>query len=187
MSNHQGDDTGTRPPASAPCSMHEVDPHYMGLAPDPRAAESHGPTQSARMTGPATTEVYDKGTPGRGYVVVIYGLYIGSILALVTAPLGALIAHLRLGRGAAWLDSHLLFQVRTFWLGMLAAVLALLAWQVTGQLDLPPMYAWSFGYLFATAGIVWMMARCAVGVHRLTSNRAIEVPRSWLFGLRNGG
>lgn len=132
---------------------------------------------------PNSPQVYDKSEPGRGYVVVIYGLYIGSIMALVTAPLGALIAHYRLGRGAAWLDTHLRFQIRTFWLGVLAAVAALLFWQVLAMAELEPVYAWLFGYLFFTFGIIWMMARCAVGIHRLTSNRAIDNPKSWLFGI----
>jgi uncharacterized membrane protein len=129
------------------------------------------------------TQAQDKSTPGRGYVVVIYGLYIGSIMAVVTAPLGALIAHLRRGRGAAWLDTHLQFQIRTFWLGILAAAVALLLWQAAGKLGASPVYAWAFGYLFFTAGIIWMMARCAVGIHRLTSNQAIDTPTSLLFGL----
>lgn len=132
---------------------------------------------------PIAPRIHDKNTPGRGYVVVVYGLYIGSIMALVTAPVGALIAHLRLGRGAAWLDTHLLFQVRTFWLGLVGASVALLAWRLAGLFGFPPIYAWSLGYLFATLGIAWMMGRCAVGIHRLTSNQAIDAPRSWLFGL----
>ena len=61
-------------------------------------------TNTSRVM-PDKARVYDKSEPGRGYVVVIYGLYIGSIIALVTAPLGALVAHYRLGRGAAWLAS----------------------------------------------------------------------------------
>jgi len=130
------------------------------------------------------TEIYDKNTPGRGYVVVIYGLYIGSIMAVVTAPIGMCIALFRLGRGAAWLDTHLRFQIRTFWLGVLAALVALIMWHIAGRMSLPPVYAWAFGYLFFTLGIVWMMARCAVGIHRLTSNRAIDAPGSWLFGVR---
>ena len=129
------------------------------------------------------TEKQGKDVPGRGYVVVIYGLYIGSIMALVTAPLGALIAHIRRGRNAAWLETHLVFQIRTFWLGVSAALVSLLLWQIVGQLGLPAVYAWAYGYLFFTAGISWMMARCAVGVHRLTANRPIDAPESWLFGL----
>ena len=129
-------------------------------------------------------QIHGKDTPGRGYVVVNYGLYIGSIMAVVTAPIGMCIALFRLGRGAAWLDTHLRFQIRTFWLGVLAALVALLLWHVAGQMNLPPVYAWAFGYLFFTLGIVWMMARCAVGIYRLTSNRAIDAPGSWLFGVR---
>jgi uncharacterized membrane protein len=140
-------------------------------------------SQNSKAAQSEDTDSHDKSTPGRGYVVVIYGLYIGSIMAVVTAPLGALIAHLRLGRGAAWLDTHLQFQIRTFWLGILAAAVALLLWQAAGSQELSSIYAWGFGYIFFTAGLVWMMARCAVGIHRLTSNRAIEAPKSWLFGL----
>ncbi len=135
------------------------------------------------VSGSPSEEIHDKSTPGRGYVVVIYGLYVGSIMAVVTAPIGALIAHTRRGRGATWLDTHLQFQIRTFWLGMAAVAAALLLWRVAGQLGLPPVYAWTFGYLFFTAGIIWMMGRCAVGIHRLTSNKAIDAPKSWLFGL----
>ena len=133
-------------------------------------------------------EVFDKSAPGRGYVVVIYGLYIGSIMAVVTAPIGMLIAAWRLHRGAPWLDTHLLFQIRTFWLGVLAALVAFAVWHFAGRLALAPVYAWVFGYAFFTLGIAWMMGRCAVGLHRLMSNRAIDAPRSWLFGVgRNAG
>lgn len=140
-------------------------------------------SKPASQTSPL---VYNKSEPGRGYVVVIYGLYMSSIIALVTAPLGVLIAHFRLGRGAPWLDTHLRFLIHTFWLGILAAALALLLWNLLGMAELEPMYAWSFGYLFFTLGIIWTIARCAVGIHRLTSNRAIDAPKSWLFGLRIG-
>lgn len=134
---------------------------------------------------PANTEELGKSTPGRGYVVVIYGLYIGSIMAVITAPIGAVIAHLRLGRSAAWLDTHFLFQLRTFWIGVLAMASGLLLWRVSGVIALAPIYAWAFGYLFFTVAIAWMMGRCGVGIHRLMANRPIEAPKSWLFGLGN--
>lgn len=140
------------------------------------------PSSSDIAASPVATE-HDKSTPGRGYVVVIYGLYIGSIMAVVTAPLGALIAHFRWRKSASWLDTHLQFQLRTFWLGTVAAIVALLLWQSAGRLGMSSIYAWIFGYLFFTFGIIWMMGRCAVGIHRLTSNRGIDAPKSWLFGL----
>lgn len=129
-------------------------------------------------------KVNSKNDPGYGYVVVIYGLYMGSIMAVVTAPIGALIAHYRLGRGASWLDSHLQFLIRTFWIGILALGAGLLLWRVNAMANLPPVYAWSFGYLFFTLGIIWAMARCGVGIHRLTSRLPIDQPKSWLFGNR---
>lgn len=129
-------------------------------------------------------EVFDKNSPGRGSAVIIYGLYIGSIIAVVTAPIGVLIAHFYLGRGAAWVDTHLRFQIRTFWLGVLAAAIALLLWQLAGLASVSPMFAWSFGYLFFTLAIIWMMGRCAVGVQRLMSNQPIAAPKSWLFGCK---
>lgn len=131
----------------------------------------------------SNAEELGKSTPGRGYVVIIYGLYIGSIMAVITAPIGAAIAHLRIGRSAPWLDTHLLFQLRTFWLGLFAMGISLLLWWAANVMGLAPIYAWSFGYLFFTAGIAWMMGRCGVGVHRLMANRPIDSPKSWLFGL----
>lgn len=139
-----------------------------------------------RSDSTVSTEVnvYDKSSPGRGYVVVIYGLYLGSIMAIVTAPLGVCIAHLRLGRAAPWLDTHLRFQIRTFWLGVLAAAASLMVWRFTGLAGLSPLYAWSFGYLFFTLAIAWMIGRSAVGIYRLTANRPIDAPKSWWFGVR---
>ena len=140
-------------------------------------------TQNSNASATPGREICDNSAPGRGYVVVIYGMYMGSVIAVVTAPVGALIAHLRLGRGAPWLDTHLRFQIRSFWIGVLAAAVALFLWRLMGLSGLSPIYAWSLGYLFFTIGMVWMIARCAVGIHRLTSNRAIEAPKSWLFGV----
>lgn len=124
----------------------------------------------------------DKDAPGRGAVVIIYGLYLGAIMTVITLPLGALIAHYKLGRGAAWVDSHLRFQILTFWLMLLASVVAVVIWQLLGRLALPPMSAWAFGYLYITAAIAWYIARCGVGIHRLTSNEPVARPRSLLFG-----
>ncbi len=138
---------------------------------------------SANSEPLANSEQLGKRTPGRGYVVVVYGLYIASIMAVVTAPIGAVIAYLQLGKRAAWLNTHLVFQLRTFLLGVVAILVALACWRTFGWLDLAPVYAWSFGYLFFTVAIAWMMGRCGVGIHRLMANRSIDAPKSWLFGL----
>ncbi|XKE45353.1 hypothetical protein LG302_18700 [Halomonas organivorans] len=120
--------------------------------------------------------------PGRGTAVIVYGLFLGSVMAVITAPLGAVIAHRRRGRVAGWIDSHLRFQIRTFWLGAAGGALGLGAWQLLGWLGLPAAVSWSYGYLFFTACLAWMVGRCGVGLHRLLANRPIAHPKSLAFG-----
>ncbi|WP_072818740.1 DUF4870 family protein [Modicisalibacter ilicicola] len=121
-------------------------------------------------------------SPGRGAAILIYAFYLGSVMAVVTAPLGVAIAHFKLGRGAAWVDSHFRFQIRTFWLGVVAGGIGLLLWNLLGYFEAPPGIAWALGYLFFTACLVWMVGRCGVGIHRLMANRPIDNPRSLGFG-----
>lgn len=129
-----------------------------------------------------TEEQRDKDSVGRGAAIIIYGLYLGAIMSVVTLPLGMLIAHYKLGRSASWIGSHLRFQIYTFWWLAGASLLALGAWQLLGLLGTNPKGAWVFGYLYITAAVVWYVARCGVGIHRLTSNLPIDKPRGLLFG-----
>ena len=134
-------------------------------------------TQEARNPSAQT----GKDSPGRGTAIIVYGLYLGAIMSLVTLPLGALLAHYRLGHSAPWVRSHLRFQVRTFWWMVAASAAAVGLWQLLGILAVAPLAAWTFGYLYITALLVWFVARCGVGIHRLTSNLPIERPGSLLF------
>ncbi|SDI97337.1 DUF4870 family protein [Billgrantia gudaonensis] len=120
---------------------------------------------------------------GKKLAAVVYVLYLGSVLAVVTAPIGVVFAHLRRRQAADWVASHLQFQIRTFWLGIVGAVLCLLAWQLLGWLSLPAWAPWALGYGFFTACLIWMVGRCGVGIHRLMAGRPIEAPKSlWLGG-----
>ncbi|MGJ7462219.1 DUF4870 family protein [Halomonas sp. MA07-2] len=121
-------------------------------------------------------------TRGRGLAAVIYVLYLGSIMAVVTAPIGVLIAHLRRGRVSPLVDSHLLFQIRTFWLGALGGGIALVAWNLLGWIGAPAWTSWTLGYGFFTACLIWTIARCGVGIQRLMSARPVDNPHSLLFG-----
>lgn len=132
-------------------------------------------------TSPALPEpVAD--TRGRGLAGTIYILYLGSIMAVVTAPIGVLLAHLSRGRVSPMVDSHLLFQIRTFWLGALGGAVVLALWSLLGLLNAPAGISWVLGYGFFTACLVWMVARCGMGIQRLMNSRPIDHPRSLLFG-----
>ncbi|MCE8021836.1 hypothetical protein HOP51_17195 [Halomonas sp. MCCC 1A11036] len=121
-------------------------------------------------------------TRGRGLAAIVYVLYLGSVMAVVTAPIGVLIAHWRRRHAADWVASHLQFQIRTFWLGALGGAAALGAWNLLGLIGAPAWASWVLGYGFFTACLAWTMGRCGVGIHRLLHDRAIDAPRSLLFG-----
>ncbi|MDX5377583.1 MAG: hypothetical protein LPK08_08735, partial [Halomonas sp.] len=71
------------------------------------------------------TQADERGTK---LAAVVYILFLGSVLAVVTAPVGVLLAHLRRRHVADWVATHLQFQIRTFWLGIVGAGLCLAAW-----------------------------------------------------------
>lgn len=121
-------------------------------------------------------------TRGRALAAVVYVLYLGSIMAVVTAPIGVLIAHFRRRRNADWVESHLQFQIRTFWLGALAGAAVLAAWYLLGVIGAPSWASWVLGYGFFTACLAWTIGRSGVGINRLLNDRAIDDPRSLLFG-----
>jgi|TARA_R100001369_G_scaffold8294_4_gene20456 uncharacterized membrane protein len=109
-------------------------------------------------------------------------LFLGSVLAIVTAPIGALIAHMKKNDAEEWVASHLQFQIRTFWLGLLGGVLFTAIWHLLGWIGLPAVAPWALGYLYFTACLIWMVGRCGVGITHLTNNRPIANPRSLAFG-----
>ncbi len=124
----------------------------------------------------------DKAARGRGTAIVIYLLLLGSVLTVVTAPVGVLLAHLRRRGAEPWVATHLQFQIRTFWLGVLGGTLFVGAWQLLGLLGVPALAPWALGYLYFSACLVWMVGRCGVGIHRLTADRPVDDPRSLAFG-----
>jgi uncharacterized membrane protein len=126
--------------------------------------------QARGSEAPAGIDREDAPTGGKSAAMAVYILFLGGIMMVVTAPIGALIAHLKRGRVVGWVDSHLEFQVRTFWLGLPAlAIGLLLAWNLSG-------------YVIITAWLAWAVGRCGVGIHRLLDNRPVEDPRSLWFG-----
>ncbi|MDI5891182.1 DUF4870 family protein [Halomonas rhizosphaerae] len=124
----------------------------------------------------------DKAVRGRGAAIVVYMLFLGSVLAVVTAPVGVLIAHLKRRGAEPWVQSHLQFQIRTFWLGMLGGGLFVATWHLLGLVGAPAVAPWALGYVYFTACLIWMVARCGVGISRLTSNQPVTNPRSLAFG-----
>ncbi|NAO97066.1 hypothetical protein CXF94_18200 [Halomonas sp. Choline-3u-9] len=149
----------------------------MAISPSSMPSASH-----SAATSTSTSSNTFKKNRGRGTAIVVYMLFLGSVLAVVTAPIGVLIAHMKRNDAEEWVASHLQFQIRTFWLGLLGGVLFTAIWHLLGWIGLPAVAPWALGYLYFTACLIWMVGRCGVGITRLTNNRPVANPRSLAFG-----
>jgi uncharacterized membrane protein len=106
---------------------------------------------------------------GKQLALLNYILYFMGFFVGVTALVGLVIAYLKKSDAVEWVQSHFVYQIRTFWIGLL--------WLVIGGLT-------SFvfvGYLLFVWWGVWTLVRCVKGVLRLSDNRPIEDPLTWLW------
>jgi uncharacterized membrane protein len=131
----------------------------MSESSEPTAAPSPPPTPPP--PAPATV-THDE----RQMAFVIYILYLAHFVPL--APIvGVVLAYIERGRAPAWLQSHYLFQIRTFWIGLLYWVVSLALCVILVGIPL----------LLATW--IWFVVRCALGLSRLMRNEAYPTPESW--------
>ena len=107
--------------------------------------------------------------PGKTNLQVIYVLYLASFVIGITGIVGIVLAHLNRGKSEAWLESHYTWAIRTFWLGLLGALMSgLLMFVLIGML-LMPLVA------------LWVIIRTIVGLQKLGRNEPIADPQSWLL------
>jgi len=107
--------------------------------------------------------------PDTTIAMVVYALYLVSFVLGFTSLVGVVIAYVYKGKGPAWLDEHYRYQIRTFWIGLLFAVIFyLLTFILIG-----------FPLLFALA--IWLIIRCVKGFKGLQDNRAPTNVTTWLF------
>lgn len=94
--------------------------------------------------------------------VVVYALQAIGYFVGITALIGVIIAHIKIGdaRGT-WLESHFRWQIRTFWYSLL--------WGIIGAL----LIAVLVGYLVLAVAFVWSIYRVAKGWLRLIDGKAM--------------
>lgn len=127
---------------------------------------------SPRRAAPGA-EAPPEGQVGEGApAVAAYLFYLGAFL-LVPAVAGVAIAYNARRSAPAWLQSHYLFLIRTFWIGLAAGAVGA-ALVFSGKLTLGGLVLWLLL-------IVWLEVRSALGFIRLAKLRAFPRPRSWLF------
>jgi uncharacterized membrane protein len=109
--------------------------------------------------------------PGRTNAQIIYILYLAGLVIGISGLVGIVLAYINRGKAEAWVDTHYTFLIRTFWIGLLYALIACVL-----MLVLIGMFL-----LFAVA--VWFIARCIIGLQAIGRGEPVRNPQSWLIGL----
>lgn len=135
------------------------------------------PVYASRRSGSrraaSEPEAPPQGRVGEGAPAVAAYLFYLAAFLLIPAVAGVAIAYNARRSAPAWLQSHYLFLIRTFWIGVAAGAVGA-ALVFSGKLTLGGLVLW---FLL----IVWLEVRSARGFIRLVKLRAFPRPRSWLF------
>lgn len=100
---------------------------------------------------------------------LIYILYLVSLAVGITTIVGVILAYVNRGNGPAWVESHYHYQIRTFWIGLVYGLIALITSFV------------AIGFFFAFFVLVWFVVRCAKGLKLVYRAQPIENTGTWLW------
>ncbi len=96
----------------------------------------------------------------KSLVTVIYGLYALTWFFGVSAIVAVIMNYIKRDEAAGtWLESHFLWQVRTFWYGLL--------WAVIGGMTL----FFGIGWIILMVNVVWCIYRIVKGWLNLNDNK----------------
>ena len=109
-----------------------------------------------------TTTTDDKLRSNKTLTWVIYGLYAASFLLGITSIVAIILNYVKRGDVAGtYLESHFTWQIRTFWIGVIVALV--------GALLMLVLVAW----LVWLADMVWVIYRLVVGGLKLSESQPI--------------
>jgi uncharacterized membrane protein len=108
--------------------------------------------------------------PGQTNALVIYILYLTSLVIGVTGIVGVVLAYINRGNAGGFVESHYTFLIRTFWIGILYALISVVL--IIVVIGIPLMFAVA----------VWFIARCILGIQALQRGEPIKNPQSWFLG-----
>jgi len=109
--------------------------------------------------------------PGSTNALVIYILYLAGLVIGITGIVGIVLAYINRGKAGGFVESHYTFLIRTFWIGLLYALISAVLMFVI------------IGFLLMFAAAVWFIARCILGLQALQRGEPVKNPESWFLGL----
>lgn len=99
----------------------------------------------------------------------VYILYLVGLIVPLTPVVGVIMAYANAGDASEGLRTHYRFQIRTFWIGLLYALIGALTFIVI---------IGAFWLCFVT---VWWIVRCVKGMQAIANGAPYEQPESWLW------
>lgn len=130
-------------------------------------------------TPPAALSHEDRTVPA-----IIYALYFFTgVMFGLPALVGVILAYANLGNAGPMVRTHLIFQIRTVWIGAAWAAIGGLMMMVGAPLSLIligiPLVL--LGYAVLCLIYVWVLARCVAGGIYLSQGAVYPRPRTWLI------
>lgn len=100
---------------------------------------------------------------------IIYILYLASLVVGITGLIGLVMAYLNQSQGPDWVRTHYRFQIRTFWIGLLVAIVGGLTTIII------------IGWLIILLLLIWWIIRCVKGMQYLGRQQPHPNPTTWTF------
>ena len=107
--------------------------------------------------------------PGPTNVQVIYILYLAGLVIGISGIGGIILAYMNRGKAGGFVESHYTWLIRTFWIGLLYALISFMLMLVF------------IGFILMFAVAVWFIVRCIMGLQALGRGEPIKNPQSWLI------
>ncbi len=104
-----------------------------------------------------------------GTARLVYILYLVGLVAGITEIVGVVMAYLNRDEAPEWLKSHYQFQIRTFWIGLLYAIIGIILCTVI------------IGIFILIFWAVWLIIRCVKGMQLIESQQPHPNPMTWMF------
>ena len=108
-------------------------------------------------------------SPKAKNVKLIYILYLVNIVVPFCGLVGLIMAYVNKADAPEWLQSHYQFIIRTFWIGLLYAVIGLILTFIV------------IGFLVLLFALVWMIIRCVKAMGLVDQGQPHPNPTGWMF------
>lgn len=108
-------------------------------------------------------------SPQSNTIKIVYVLYLASLVFGITGLIGLIVAYVNQAQANEVEAAHFRFQIRTFWIGLLYAVIG----GVTSFIGI--------GVLVLLVLLVWWIVRCVKGLMAINAGRAPDDVTTWLL------